>query len=110
MAKPERDPLVESLVGWLKIGGLYLAGMYVIPAAILVALLASALAETHPIVLAVVIAILVLIGIAGALGYFYLRRKFAHYLTARRADRENAAYLKGEERGIHGKYQPENLE
>lgn len=106
MAEREPDPFVEMLLGWLKIGWYYVAAAYVLPAVVIAAIVGSA----FPKALAVVVAILVIFGIAVVALYLYARRKFSHYLTAKRADRQNAAYLKGDESGVHGKFQPERLD
>ena len=106
MAKREQDPLVEMLVDWLKIGWYY----FVVPYAVVGVFIAYGVGAVYPKALAVVIAILVVIGIAGSMLYVYARQKAVHYLMARRADRQNAAYLKGDESGVHGKFQPERLD
>ena len=78
---------------------------YVIVGAIAVV----ALAQVYPIAAVVVGVILVVIAIAVFLLYLNLRRRILHYLMARRADKQNAAYLKGKDKGIHGKFRPEDI-
>src|SRR6516225_8425688 len=54
--------------------------------------------------------ILVVLGVAAALGIVYLRRKFKHALIAYRADKQDRQYIRGDERGTYGKYRPERLD
>jgi hypothetical protein len=73
-------------------------------------ILAWAVASVYPEAFAIVVAILVIIGLAALLGLLYLRRRVVHILVARRADKQNTAFIKGDDkRGVHGKFRPEDL-
>jgi uncharacterized membrane protein (DUF485 family) len=71
--------------------------------------LAWVMAKAFPEAFAIVVAVLVIIGIASLLGILYLLRRFQHLLIARRADNQNAAFIRGKERGTYGNFRPEDL-
>ncbi|OBH10060.1 hypothetical protein [Mycobacterium sp. E1747] len=98
---------------WLRnYGSVYLA--FALPTVITYVIaggfLAWIIARVYPQAFAIVATILVAILVAALVGIFYLRRKLQHFLTARRADRQNTAYLRGKEHGVYGKFRPENLD
>jgi len=68
------------------------------------------MAVAFPKFAAIVGTILVVLGVAAALGIVYLRRKFKHALIAYRADKQDRQYIRGDERGTYGKYRPERLD
>lgn len=72
-------------------------------------LVVAGLAQEHPVAAVIVGGILLVMAVAVFLLYLNLRRRFLHYLIARRADKQNAAYLKGKDKGMHGKFWPEDL-
>lgn len=88
---------------------LQLALVIVLPYVVVGALMVSIVASVYPEAAAVVAIILVLVLGALFLTFLRLRRRLLHFLIARRADKQNAAYLKGKDKGVHGKFRPEDL-
>lgn len=83
--------------------------VYVLPYVVFGLFFAWIVGSAYPQAFAVVTTILVIILVASLLGFLYMRRKFEHFLIARRADKQNAAYLRGKKRGMYGKFHPEDL-
>jgi hypothetical protein len=83
--------------------------VFVLPYIVFGLIFAWVVAQTYPQAVAIITAVLVIVLVAALLGFLHMRRKFEHFLIARRADKQNAAYLRGKERGIYGKFRPEDL-
>jgi hypothetical protein len=72
--------------------------------------IAAFVANAFPKAFAIVAAVLVVVFLLILRKVLRTKRKIEHKLIARRADKQNAAYLRGKDRGVYGKYSPEDLD
>jgi hypothetical protein len=103
--QPEPGTLKSLFAPYISIAMAYVK-MYVVIGLLFTGFVAMA----FPKFVAVVATILVVIGLAALFGVLYLRRKFEHVLIARRADKQDRLYIRGNERGTYGKHRPERLD
>jgi hypothetical protein len=83
---------------------------FALPYVITCVLFAAFIAYVFPKAFVIVATILVVIFVMITWKLLRTKRRVQHSLMARRADKQNAAYLRGKERGLYGKYDPERLD
>jgi hypothetical protein len=103
------DSLKEMLVELGKTFVLPFVIFYALAGTFVVWFVAKAFPHAVPVIAGIIVVIGVAV-IAGTIYLMYKWRRFQHWLIARRADKQNTAYLRGDdERGVHGKFRPEDL-
>src|SRR5690349_16790372 len=93
--KEEYDPIKERVRTYLGFALIWIAP-YVITYVLMAVLVAYIAFKASPQAFAIIVTLLVAIGVAAIAGVFYVLykwRRFQHWIIARRADKQNAAYL-----------------